>query len=47
VQDFLSKQSEEKDNLKEFCITLINPAGNGSVNGILVERMTIPYRFFD
>jgi hypothetical protein len=49
VQDFLTKQQQPVQNLhynnnNEFCITLINPAGNGSVNGIRVEQMTIPYR---
>ena len=47
VQDFLSKQLQAKNKTKqdEFCVTLINPAANGSVNGILVEQMMIPFRY--
>ncbi|CAO3653058.1 unnamed protein product [Mucor hiemalis] len=49
VQDFLNKYGEQKMEKvnrqnNEFCITLLNPAGIGSVNGIQVEQMTIPFR---
>ncbi len=43
VIDFLNKE-HTKDENNEFCITTTNPAGIGSVNGIQVEQMTIPYR---
>ncbi|KAG1085193.1 hypothetical protein G6F42_021491 [Rhizopus arrhizus] len=47
VQRFLDQYSspqQKKRELNEFCITLMNPAGNGSVYGIHVEQMMIPYR---
>ncbi|KAK4520458.1 uncharacterized protein ATC70_007970 [Mucor velutinosus] len=47
VQQFLDQHAsprQEKKELNEFCITLMNPAGNGSVFGIHVEQMMIPYR---
>ncbi|GAN06545.1 transmembrane protein [Mucor ambiguus] len=47
VQQFLDQHSsprQEKKELNEFCITLMNPAGNGSGYGIHVEQMMIPYR---
>lgn len=47
VQQFLDQHTsprQEKKELNEFCITLMNPAGNGSVCGIHVEQMMIPYR---
>ncbi|KAL9541721.1 hypothetical protein MBANPS3_008961 [Mucor bainieri] len=47
VQQFLDLHTsprQEKKELNEFCITLMNPAGNGSVHGIHVEQMMIPYR---
>lgn len=46
VQQFLDQHSSlaEKRELNEFCITLTNPAGSGSIYGIHVEQMMIPYR---
>ncbi|KAI8642213.1 hypothetical protein BD408DRAFT_416979 [Parasitella parasitica] len=48
VQQFLDQQQSTslmgKKDPNEFCITLMNPAGNGSIYGIHVEQMMVPYR---
>ncbi|KAI8094838.1 Alpha/Beta hydrolase protein [Gilbertella persicaria] len=43
VQDFL-KTTTTKNESNEFCVTLVNPAGIGSVHGIQVQQMAVPYR---
>ncbi|CEP12002.1 hypothetical protein [Parasitella parasitica] len=48
VQQFLDQQQStglmRKKEPNEFCITLVNPAGTGSIYGIHVEQMIVPYR---
>ncbi|KAI8992141.1 hypothetical protein BDF20DRAFT_832121 [Mycotypha africana] len=46
VQDFLTKNQKIKARFEpdDFSITLMNPAGSGSIHGIQIEQLTIPYR---
>ncbi|KAI9027606.1 hypothetical protein CLU79DRAFT_832973 [Phycomyces nitens] len=46
IQSFLDQQIQNKDvgDWKDFVVSVINPAGTGSVRGIEVEQLEIPFR---
>ncbi|KAG0171994.1 hypothetical protein DFQ30_011370 [Apophysomyces sp. BC1015] len=47
VQEFLERQIQhhrKNEQWKDFHITVMNPAGTGSVRGIQVEQLSVPYR---
>lgn len=45
LSDAEQRMREDERFPREFTLTVVNPAGTGSKGGVLIEQLSVPYRF--